>query len=122
MVLSARQTVINKLVNLRMTGDLLIGERHQPRAQIANRRHIEGFTQFRRTAAGIERRHQMNGVMGVGFERTAEGVKCRTATEKQETRPKLRGTPITPDPKTIGNTYGAAYQKIGHRLIFVGSS
>ncbi len=64
----------------------------------------------------------MNGVMGVGFEPTADRVKFRTATDKQETRPKLQGTLITPDPKWIGNTYGAAYQKIGHRLIFVGNS
>ena len=79
-----RQTVIKQPVNLRMTGDRLIGERHQPRAQIAYRRHIEGVTEFRRTTAGIERRHQVNGIMGVGLEPATDRVERSTATEKQQ--------------------------------------
>ena len=47
----AGKPVIEQLVDFRMPGDALVGQRHEPAAQVADGWHGEGLPQLRRTAA-----------------------------------------------------------------------
>ena len=67
-----------------------VGQGHEPVAQVAHGRHVEIAAQHGRTAAGIKRRDQMHGIVGVSDQGLARFLQRRAAGEKQDSRPQVR--------------------------------
>jgi hypothetical protein len=93
--LSGRQTITKQVQNCRISLNARICQGHEPVAYIAHSRHIKGLPQGGRTASGIKRSEDVDGVIREVNEPLTRGPQGTSSTEKQHPGTQLR---ILPDP------------------------
>lgn len=108
------QAIGKQLKHFRVAQHTFVSQGHQTAAQIPHRRHVEGVADDRRAASGIERGHQVSGVVGVVFQGARQLGQRRSAAEEQYPGPQFGNLAIATDDERVGNIQAAGEAHSGH--------
>lgn len=109
LVAGFRKPVGEQFENRWIAAYALVGQGHDAVSQIPHRRHVEGPSEHRRTAAGIKRCHHMDGIVRVSDDLPAESPQRRASGKKQDLRPQFGSPAIERQPARVGHVGPAGH-------------
>jgi hypothetical protein len=108
------EAVSEQAKDVGMAGHALVRQCHQAAAQVADGWHAEGLAEDGGTAAGVERRHHVDRVVGEALEHPADPVQGGPAAEKQNAGAQLGCPVVAADTHRVRDSYTAGDANCAH--------